>query len=193
METQPAMDASRPSTLRLAGFMLVVAGALVMGVGSIMMWVTVGIAGAQSVRTVSPGIDVAAGIIALICAVVILVLVILSRVVRDSARTAVAWTVIGASTVAAVVSAWFIYAAPDYYSPVDDETLVSALAQATGRSVEEVRKALVHVIDQLGGYTHVGPGPWVVILGAALVIAGGFLTLMWAKRLEAEASVEAAA
>jgi hypothetical protein len=39
------------------------------------------------------------------------------------------------------------------------------------------------VIDQLGGYTHVGPGPWIVIIGGVLVITGGILTVRWARAI----------
>jgi hypothetical protein len=81
------------------------------------------------------------------------------------------------------VAGYFIWAAPTHYSPVDDERLVTALANATGRSIEEVRTALAQVIDQLGGYTHVGPGPWIVLIGGVLVIVGGVLTLQWSARL----------
>ena len=49
--------------------------------------------------------------------------------------------------------------------------------------INEIRSALVSVIDQLGGYTHVGPGPWVVIAGGVLAIVGGILTFRWATRV----------
>ena len=183
MDTEPRLDASRPSNLRLAGFALIAAGALAMGIGSLLTWVTVGIADQQSVQTVSPGTDLAAGLVTLVCAVVILVLVVVSRAVGDAARRAISIVVIAAGAFAAALAGYFIVAAPTHYSPVEDDRLVAAIANATGRSVEDVRGALAQVIDQLGGYTHVGPGPWVSIVGGVLVIAGGALTLRWAARL----------
>jgi len=42
MEAAPRMDTSRPSNLRLAAFALTSLGALVIGIGSILTWVTVG-------------------------------------------------------------------------------------------------------------------------------------------------------
>jgi hypothetical protein len=183
MDAEPRMDASRPSKLRLAGFALTAGGALVMGIGSLLVWVTVGIADQQSVQTVSRGTDLAAGLITLVCAVVVLVLLLLSRAVRDAARRVIATVVVAAGAFATALAAYFIIAAPSYYSPVDDDTLVGAIASATGRSADEVRTALAQVIDTLGGYTHVGPGPWVVVVGGVLVIAGGVSTLRWAKQL----------
>jgi len=183
MEAEPRMDASAPSGLRLAAFALTAAGALVMGVGSLLTWVTVGIADANGIQTVSPGTDLAAGLITLASAVVILVLVVMSRLVRDGVRRILAAVVIIVGSLSALLAAWFVKAAPDYYSPVDNQALIDAIATATGKSPEEVKTALAQVIDQLGGYTHVGPGPWVVIIGGVLVVAGGILTLLWARAI----------
>jgi hypothetical protein len=183
VETAPRFDASRPTTLRLVAFALTAAGALLMGIGSLLTWVTVGLRDQLSLRTVSPGTDLGAGVITLICAVVILVLVIMSRVIVGPARRGMAIVIIVAGALSTALAAWFIITAPDHYSPTDDERLVSALAQVLGKSVDEIRSALASVIEQLGGYTHVGPGPWVVIGGGLLAIAGGVLTFRWATRV----------
>jgi hypothetical protein len=159
VETAPRLDASRPSNLRFAAFALTAVGALLMGIGSVLTWVTVGFSDPLSIRTVSPGTDLSAGLVALIAAVVILVLVIMSRVIAGPARRAMAVVIIAAATISTALTAWFVVAAPDHYSPIDDESLVNALAQVTGKSVDEVRSALASVIGELGGYTHVGIGP----------------------------------
>jgi hypothetical protein len=65
VESAPRLDASRPSNLRLAAFALTALGALVMGVGSLLTWVTVGFADQLSLQTSSPGTDLAAGLITL--------------------------------------------------------------------------------------------------------------------------------
>jgi len=184
MEAEPRLDTSAPSSLRLAAFVLTAVGALVMGVGSLLTWVTVGIADAIGIQSVSPGTDLAAGLVTLVSAVVILVLVVMSRLVGDGARRILAAVVILMGSLAALLAAWFVKAAPDYYSPVDDQALINTIATATGKSPDEVKTALAQVIDQLGGYTHVGRGPWVVIVGGVLVIAGGILTLRWARAIE---------
>jgi len=183
MEAEPRLDASAPSSLRLAAFVLTAVGALVIGVGSLLTWVTVGIADAIGIQSVSPGTDLAAGLVTLVSAVVILVLVVMSRLVGDGARRILAAVVILMGSLAALLAAWFVKAAPDYYSPVDDQALINTIATATGKSPDEVKTALAQVIDQLGGYTHVGRGPWVVIVGGVLVVAGGILTLRWARAI----------
>ena len=183
METTPRFDASRPTNLRLAAFALTAIGALLMGIGSLLTWVTVGLRDQLSLQTVSPGTDLSAGVITLVCAVVILVLVIMSRVIVGPARRGMAIVIIVAGALSTALATWFIITAPDHYSPTDDEHLVDALAQTLGKSVDEIRSALAAVIDQLGGYTHVGPGPWVVIAGGLLAIVGGILTFRWATRV----------
>jgi Tryptophan-associated transmembrane protein (Trp_oprn_chp) len=182
MQAEPRMDASAPSALRLAAFALTAGGALVMAVGSLLTWVTVGIADAAGLPpTVSPGTDLSAGLCTLVAAVAILVLIVVSRLVSDVARRILAAVVILLGALSALLAAWFIKAAPGYYSPVDDQRLVDAISSATHKTPDEVRAALAQVIDQLGGYTHVGRGPWIVIAGAVLAIIGGVLTLRWAK------------
>ena len=181
MDAESREDAPGPSNLRLVAFAVTVGGALLMGIGSLLTWVTVGIADAHGLQTVSPGTDLAAGLFTLVCAVVVLVLVLVSRTVRDATRRAMAIAVIVAAWLAALLAAWFIKAAPDYYSPIDDQKLIDTIASATGRTTDDVRTALADVIDKLGGYTHVGTGPWVVMVGSLLAIFGGVLLLRWAK------------
>jgi hypothetical protein len=185
---EPRLDASRPSNLRLAGFALTAGGALLMGIGSVLTWVTVGIADQFSVQTVSPGTDLSGGVITLVCAVVVLVLVVVSRFVPGTVRRWISVVVIVAGAVASAVAGYFIWAPPPHYSPVDDQRLVDAIATATGRPVDDVRTALAQIIDKLGGYTHVGPGPWLVLIAGVLVIAGGVLTLLWSERLQRTAT-----
>jgi hypothetical protein len=180
---EPRLNASRPSNLRLAAFALTAGGALLMGIGSLVTWVTVGIADQLAVQTVTPGTDLSGGLITLVCAVVVLVLVVVSRFVTGTMRRVLSIVVIAAGVLAAAVAGYFIWAAPTHYSPVDDDNLVTALANANGRSMDEVRAALAQVVDQLGGYTHIGPGPWIVLIGSVLVVVGGVLTLQWSARV----------
>jgi hypothetical protein len=169
--------------LRLAAFATTAAGALLMGLGSLLTWVTIGFRDEISIQTISPGTDLAAGLFTLIAAVVVLVLLVVSRAVADGVRRITAIVIVALGVAATALAAWFLLTAADHYSPVDDDRLVNALAQVTHKTIEEVRTALASVIDQLGGYTHVGPGPWVAIAGGVLVIAGGALTLVWAGRV----------
>jgi hypothetical protein len=183
VEPSPRLDASRPSPLRLAAFAATALGALLMGLGSLLTWVTIGFEDEISIRTVSPGTDLAAGLFTLIAAVIILVLLVVSRAVADTVRRIIAVVIVLLGVAATGLATWFIVSAADHSSPVDDDRLVNTLAQVTHKTVDEVRAALASVIDQLGGYTHVGLGPWIAIAGGVFAIAGGVLTLVWARRV----------
>jgi len=63
MEAEPRMDASAPSPLRLAGFGLTALGALVIGVGVVLTWVSVGLSSSQG-NVPTQGIDTNQGKIA---------------------------------------------------------------------------------------------------------------------------------
>jgi hypothetical protein len=187
MEATPHMDTSRPSNLRLAAFALTASGALVIGVGSILTWVTVGFADPSLAALTSPtkGTDIADGKIALGCAVATLLLVVVSRVVSDTVRAVMAGIVVVAGGLATAVAALFIRSAPTNYTPIDSEGLVARIAAYLGKTPDEIRAALAGVADKLGPYTNVGAGPWVVVIGGLMVIAGGVLTVRWAARLSA--------
>jgi hypothetical protein len=185
VEPAPHLDASRPSGLRLLAFGLSAAGALVIGIGAVLDWVTVGFRGQVSLETTEPGTDLTAGRIALVCAVVILISIVVSRLALGGARKGLAALIIAAAAIAVAAAAWFLGWGKDRYTPVDSEALVNQLAAYLGASVEQIRSQLASVVDQLGAYTHVGPGPWVVIGGGILALAGGVATLRWAIRIAA--------
>ncbi len=187
MEATPQMDTSRPSNLRLAAFALTASGALVIGVGSILTWVTVGFADPSlaALTSLTKGTDIADGKIALGCAVATLLLVVVSRVVSDTVRAVMAGIVVVAGGLATAVAAVFIRSAPTNYTPIDSEGLVARIAAYLGKTPDEIRAALAGVSDKLGPYTNVGAGPWVVVIGGLMVIAGGVLTVRWAARLSA--------
>ena len=52
------MDASRPSALRLAGFLCVAAGGLLLGIGSVMNWAVIGLVGSTALDSPIKGTDV---------------------------------------------------------------------------------------------------------------------------------------
>jgi hypothetical protein len=187
MEASPQMDTSRPSNLRLAAFALTAIGALVIGVGSILTWVTVGFSQEQlaALTSATKGTDVTDGKVTLGCAVVALILILLSRVVSDTVRAVMAGIVVVAGGAAVAVALLFISSAPTKYTPIDSESLVARIATLISKSPDEVRAALAAVSDRLGPYTDVGAGPWIVVAGGLMVMVGGVLTVRWAARLSA--------
>ena len=188
MEAEPRMDASAPSNLRLTAFVLIAVGALAIGIGSVLTWVSAGFskAGLTELTSVTKGIDTNEGKVALGCAVVALILVLVSRVVSDAARAVLAGVLVVVGALAAVAGAMFISSASTTYSPIDSETIINKLAAELGQSPDAVRAALATVSSDLGPYTNIGAGPWIVIAGGLMVAVGGVLTVRWAARLSAD-------
>ena len=188
MEPAPQMDASRPSSLRLIAFVLVAVGALAIGVASVLTWVSAGFTQPElaGLTSVTKGIDTNEGKVALGCAVVALILVLVSRIVSDTVRAVLAGMMVVVGALAAVAGALFISSASTNYSPIDSESIINQLAAQLGHSPDEVRAALATVADQLGPYTNVAAGPWIVIAGGIAVAVGGVLTVRWAARLSAD-------
>jgi hypothetical protein len=182
------MDTSAPSDLRLVAFVLTAVGALAMGVGSVLTWVSAGFTQPQlaNLTSVTKGLDTNEGKVALGCAVAALILVLVSRVVSDTARAVLAGVMVVVGALAAVVGAMFIATASTNYSPVDSESIIERLAAELHQPADQVRAALATVSAQLGPYTKIGIGPWIVIAGGILVAVGGVLTVRWAARLSAD-------
>jgi hypothetical protein len=161
MET-PAMDASRPSRLRLAGFLLSVLAALAIGLGSLMTWATVGIP-QENVNTDIPGVDLTDGKIALACAVILLVCTFLTRVVTGTAAVVFASVAIVASIAALATGGAFLL------TGLDRSRVIDSLPPP-------------ELWEAVGAFREMGPGALVVMLGGAVGIVGGILSLAWAMR-----------
>jgi len=170
VEAEPRLDGSRPSGLRFAGFLLAVAGAMLLGVGSIQTWVTVGVRGATTTDTSIPGTDMADGKITLACAIVVLLAVVAGRLVHDRrARMALASVVIAAGFVGALVAAAFLQ------NGIDRQVVLDALGIPSAQW------------EQLGAFREYGLGPWLALSGGVLGFVAGILTLAWAQRLGRDA------
>jgi hypothetical protein len=179
MEAEPRMDASAPSPLRLAGFGLTALGALVIGVGVVLTWVSVGLSSSQG-NVPTQGIDTTQGKIALGCAVVTLILIIVSRITSDAARAVLVGVVVALGAFATGAAAMFIRSAPTNYNPANDPAIVAQLAALFGQTPDQIRAALSAEV------VTVGPGAWIVMVGGLTVIMGGVLTVRWAARLSAD-------
>ena len=188
MEAAPRMDTSAPSNLRLVAFVLTAVGALAIGVGSVLTWVSAGFTQPElaGLTSVTKGLDTNEGKIALGCAVAALILVLVSRVVSDTVRAVLAGVMVIVGALAAVVGSLFISSASTTYSPIDSESIITRLAAQLNQPADQVRAALATVADKLGPYTKVGAGPWIVIAGGIMVAVGGVLTVRWAARLSAD-------
>ncbi|HYJ61027.1 MAG TPA: hypothetical protein VE032_06130 [Actinomycetota bacterium] len=163
MSAAPALDASRPAPLRLAGFLLAVVGALLVGIGVVTTWATVGIGG-ENIHTDIPGVDLPDGKVALGCAVVMLVGILATRMVR-SGRAAAAWSglVIAVGVIAMAIGGAFLV------TGLDRSAVVASLPPR-------------EFWDAVGAFEDLGTGAILVLLGGVLGFCGGIASLAWAMR-----------
>jgi hypothetical protein len=177
MEASPELSAAPPSSLRLWGFLLTAAGALLAGIAALMVWVTVGLKGADVLNAAYHGTDLADGRLVLTGAVVMLIAVLGSRFVRTrNSRIVVAMLAITAGLLAAVVGASFLITASSRFAPVSD-ALIQAIAEAQKTTPEAI-------VAKFGGFTDVSLAPWLALVGGVLGLVGGVLTLRWARRTQ---------
>jgi Tryptophan-associated transmembrane protein (Trp_oprn_chp) len=180
------VDASPPSSLRLTGFLLTVVGALLLGVGSLLTWVTVGLAGQSQLDSVTVGVDILDGKLVLACAVILLLCVLATRMATEpTMRTALAAAIVVGGVVAASVAVVFLVTAHGRFDPVSNDDLIQKLATALQAPVDTVREQLRATLEALGGFTRVGIGPAFAIAGGILAGAGGAVTILWTRRTPA--------
>jgi hypothetical protein len=171
MEETPRLDASRPGGLRFAGFMIAVAATLLVGVGSIQTWVTVGVNLETNTNTPIPGVDLVDGKITLACAVVLLLALLGGRLVRGrSVRMGLAALTITAAMIAAVIAAAFLQ------NGLDRQVVLDAIG------IPRDQWAANDVFREFG------VGVYLVLAGGVLGFFAGILTLAWAQRLPAATS-----
>jgi hypothetical protein len=162
-ESEPRLDVSRPSGLRAAGFLLTVIGASLIGVGAMAVWLTVGIPN-ESAHTSIRGTDLSDGRVVLVCALLILVTVVVSRLVSGRRRELLGALALVAGLLAVAIAAAFLAGGSDR----------SAVVQTLGIPKE--------MWARFGVFRDLGPGANLVLSGGLLSIAGAVLTLRWARR-----------
>jgi hypothetical protein len=169
---------SDPTRLRVAGFALTAAGALLAGIGSTLVWTTAGLR--QDARGVLDlefrGLDLIEGILTLVVAAATLAVLIALRRLHGKARIrgAVGLLVAGVVLVALPVSV--ALRAEDLAT----EEMARVVA-STGGLTEQEAIQLVRTDPDLAvrGDTS---GVWASIAGGALVVAGAAVNLAWARR-----------
>jgi Tryptophan-associated transmembrane protein (Trp_oprn_chp) len=175
MEAAPELNATPPSPLRLWGFLLTAVGALLAGVASLLVWVTVGLTNAAVLNAAYHGTDLADGRLVLTGAVVMLIAVLGSRFVHTrNSRIVVAMLAITGGLLAAVVAIRFLVTAASRFPPVSS-ALVQVAAQVEKTTPEQI-------VARFGGFTTVSLAPWLALSGGLIGTAGGVLTLRWARR-----------
>ncbi len=164
-ESEPRFDMSPPTGLRVRAFLFSVLGALLMGVGAVANWVTVGIP-IETAHTSLRGVDLTEGRIVLFLSLIVLVVVVGSRVVPSRrVRQLLAALELAAGLATVAIAAAFLVDGRDH----------QAVIRALGIPRE--------MWAQLGAFRDLGPGPYVALVGGVSCALGGVLTLLWARRL----------
>lgn len=171
MEPTPAASPSDPARL---SFLLSVVGALVAGVGVTRPWTIV-----AGFLTPSRGIDYAEGLAVLVLAAAILVSALAARQGRSGkARRSAAVVTIVAAALIVGIGAYAALTLPARVRTQEIDHGVEA-AVAHGFDADAMRVELEGSVsvDRLEGI-------WWCLAGGALGLAGGILTLRWAKGAE---------
>jgi hypothetical protein len=172
------VSTARPSKLRLAGFLALTLGGLLVSLGSLMDWATV-----QPFDTPTRGVDLWEGTITLAIGFAVLVGMILMRLVRPArARHAVAVAILALGLIASALAGSAAIRANDRFtSPSQRDRIARALATDLGLPHGEVRARIEATFSRRFSVS-LRPGIVLVIAGGVIVALGGALSLAWAAR-----------
>jgi hypothetical protein len=179
------LSTARPSPLRLLGFLALVAGAVLAGVGASLTWATVGFPGdATGAADVAvKGVDVWEGTVVLAIAAVGLILMVVMRVTRSTAvRSAIAVGVLaGGLAVTALAARDLARPRTRFGGGAGLDEVARAVAAELGQPVDRIR-ALLEQNFGAALRVDVGPGLPLTLAGGLLLVVAGGLALLWARR-----------
>jgi hypothetical protein len=190
-----ALSTARPSRLRFAGFVTLVAGGALLGVGAIRTWGSVGLSAeidpTRAIAGAIPGIDVWEGKLALAAALVVLIGMLVLRLTHSSATRrliAVAITVVGFGSAALALTV--ALDAEDRFVQTEGlDAYARVLSEELDLPFDQVRRDIEEVFfeDLL---VETGTGVWLTVAGGALAGIGGVLSLMWVRQIERDRPAE---
>jgi hypothetical protein len=189
------LDVSRPTPLRLFGFIFTALGGLLIALGSISDWATVIFLGGRFEDSATPGIDVVEGKVALGLGVLMLVAIVALRMARSiGIRRLLATGICVAAAVSITIAVLDVVRADDRFGGYAVDKLATQLSAASGLSLQQARHKVETFIESEGSI-EIGLGLWLVLGGGVLGLVGGLLDLAWVgqQRLRAAGDDEAAA
>jgi hypothetical protein len=179
------LSTSRPSPLRLWGFVCVALGALLAGLGAVRDWAVVGFPGDVTGQLDVPikGTDVWEGKVVLAAAALALIVLIAIRLARSprARRTgALAIFTLGALALALALSV-AIRPTTRFGGAHGLDELAANLSQQLDQPEAAIRAQLA---QRFGNHLRVdlGPGIWLVTAGGILTALGGALSQAWVRR-----------
>ena len=185
------VSTARPSGLRLAGFLAVAIGAVLLGLGVTRDWAAVGLV--QDTRHANDvsivGTDLWEGKAVLFAAVAALVLVLVMRIASSGmTRRAIAVATIVLGVVGTALAVWVATTAENRFAETEGVDRIAAeIARQTGDSEDVVREAL---LETLRGdlRVEVASGVWLTAAGGVVLAVGGVLGLAWLRERDRAAS-----
>jgi hypothetical protein len=169
---------------RAIGFVVVAAGALLLGLGALLEWVTLSFPDEIDPRGVSetsvPGVDIWEGKVVLGAALAILGLLVATRTVR-SGGVGIAAAITAIALIAAGTAVNVTILAETRFIERDGlDAFAQALSEDLGVPVSDVRVALEQQVrDALE--VQRGIGLWLSAAGGLVAAAGGVLTFRWIR------------
>jgi hypothetical protein len=185
------LDTSKPSSLRLLGFLFTAAGGLLIALGSLQTWATVGLRsdtrGVLDSRIV--GIDRGEGKATLAVGVLMLVSIVALRIATSiGARRVLAVAIVVGAIGAVAIGVLDLVKVDERFQDVGIAK-IAALAQEHGVPAEAAlaQASRDPTVD-------VGLGLWLLVGGGAMGVIGGLLDLAWVgqQRLQAAGVAEEA-
>lgn len=173
------LDVSKPTPLRLFGFLFTAAGGMLIAWGAISDWATVVFQEQSFPGSATPGVDVVEGKVALGLGVLLLVAIVSMRLASTVAgRRALAIAICLGAALALAIGIVDALRAEDRFGDYAVEQTAQGIADATGVPIEQVRDDVQAQIEA-GGSIDLGIGLWLVIAGGAVGLVGGLLDLAW--------------
>jgi hypothetical protein len=169
------IDASKPTPLRLWGFLLTVGGGVLVAFGALQIWVSASATGLPADFIKWKGVDLPEGLIALACGIVLIIGILVLRGVGAKAKGVVATLLIVAGVLAFGVGGVVALTASNRFA--DAHTAAQQVA-----SSEHI--SLTQALASVGGHltASVSIGLFATVLGGIIGAVGGVLSLALVTR-----------
>lgn len=181
------LSTARPSKLRLAGFLCLVAGAIAAGIGSTREWASIGFrADVQHAVDVSVrGTDVWEGKVVLFAAGAALFAMLAMRLASAAGTRRVLAIGLVALGLAGLVLPVMVVLRPEarFGGGGGSDRLVEHIAAEVGQPEDVVRDQFEQELRQ-DLRVDLGSGPWLSVAGGVLLVAGGVLSFAWIRQRE---------
>jgi tryptophan-associated transmembrane protein len=178
------LSTARPSRTRLFGFLAIIVGAALIGIGATREWASIGFVGDTQHAADVPvnGTDLWEGKAVLLAAAVALVLMLVMRIATSATtRRVLAIVVLVLGISAAAIGVWFGITAESRFAKSEGiDRIAAAVARETGDAEDVVRAALEQTLNGVLR-VDVGSSVWLVVVGGVVLAAGGVLSLIWVR------------